>query len=128
MKLSTIKKIIVEDFPQDLRGWLPKLATPLNSFLEQVYKVLAKGITISDNLKAEKTTLTVFAGEETKSIRWSLNERPSLVLLGSATYSDGNIPVTQITINWVYSNGQILVTFYGLDGVSKYRVTIVGVV
>lgn len=128
MKLSTIKKIVLEDFPQDLRSWLPKLATPLNSFLDQVYKVLAKGITIADNLKAEKTTLTIFAGEETKSIRWGLNERPTLVLLGSITYSDGNIPVTQISINWVYLNGQIAVTFYGLDGVSKYKATIVGVV
>ncbi len=127
-KLSTIKRLIMEDFPSDHRKWLGKLITPLNSFLEQVYKVLTKGITIDDNLKAEQTQLVLNAGETTRKIKWTLNEKPNVVLIGKITYDNGDLPSTQISMYWSYANSQITVNFLGLDVTTKYRILIIGMV
>lgn len=128
MRLSTVKKIIIEDFPSEQRKWLPKLTLPLNTFLDQAYKALIKGITIRDNLKAEITSLTLLAGETSRKIKWGLNEKPSVCILGNIVYDNGEVPTTQITMYWVYANGQIEVTFLGLDANSKYKITILGMV
>lgn len=128
MKLSTIKKIIIEDFPSEQRKWLPKLTVPLNNFLEQGYKALAKGLTISDNLRAETTRLRILAGETTRKIRWTQVEKPTVCFLGGITYNNGVAPDTVIVMYWTYAEGQITLTFKGLDAAEIYDVVIFAMV
>ena len=126
MKLNSIRKIALEDYPEEIRSWFVKLTYTLNPFLEQVYSIAVNGITLADNLKAQTFKLTILAGETTKSVSWTLNERPTSVHLGQILKADGNHPDNSITMTWTYINGQIKCKFFNLDSSTKYQITIIG--
>jgi hypothetical protein len=127
-KISSTKKIIVEEFPNEVRSWLKKLIEPLNRFLEQVYYALVNGLTIRDNLKAQVKSVTVLANQTYPlKTAWDLNERPTAVLVAQITESTaGTVPV--YSLSWVYDNGTIELTFVGLNSAKKYNVLILGMV
>jgi hypothetical protein len=122
------KKIILEDFEPEQRKWLPKLISPLNQFMESVYSALQKGLTISENLRAEVYKRTLPAGSSTQSLAWNLNQQPTAVLLGQITDTAGNIPVSQVGIMWTFRDNSITITYDGLDSNTSYRTTIIGLV
>jgi hypothetical protein len=125
-KISSTKKITIEEFPSEVRGWLRKLVDPLNRFLEQVYYALVNGLTIRDNLKAQCKPLTVAVGQ-TYPIKqsWGLNERPTAVLVAQiAESAGGSVPAYSMV--WVYDSGTLEITFVGLDPTKKYNVSILG--
>lgn len=57
-KISNVKRLIKEDFPQKDQELIDKLAYTLNPFLDQVTAAFNKGINI-DNLSREIITATV---------------------------------------------------------------------
>lgn len=125
-KISSSKKIILEDFPKEVRVWLPKLSDPLNRFLEQVYASLVNGITLSDNIKSRVYRISIRAGETEKSVQWTLNERPNDVRIANIRTSADAAPSAAYSMSWKFVNGQIDMTFIGLDAGTKYTATIVG--
>lgn len=127
-KINSTKKLIIEDYPADVRPWLKKMIDPLNRFLEQVYYALVKGLTVSDNLKAQINTVSVAVGQ-TYPIKfaWTLNERPSAVWVANCSEDSGGT-VAAYSIAWVYNNGQIEVTLTGLDNAKAYTFKIIGLV
>lgn len=127
-KISSTKKIIIEEFPNDVRGWLKKLIEPLNRFLEQAYYALVNGLTIRDNLKAQVKSVTVLASQTYPlKTAWGLNERPTAVLVAQITESTGGaVPV--YSLSWLYDNGTIELTFVGLNSAKRYNVLILGMV
>lgn len=56
-KAPDLKRIVKEDFPSEYQVLIEKLAFPLNSHMEQVRNLFAKGIDF-DNLTRELITLT----------------------------------------------------------------------
>jgi hypothetical protein len=59
MKPRYIKRIIKDDFPQEVRTWIDTLLYPLNASIEQNSQILQKNISLIDNLAAEVRTLQI---------------------------------------------------------------------
>lgn len=127
-KINSTKKIIIEEFPIEVQGWLKKLVEPLNRFLEQVYFALVNGLTIADNLKAQVNVVSIAANQDyPMRLSWRLNERPTAMLIAQIGESTGGaMPVHSMT--WLFNNGTIEMTFVGLDLTKKYNVVTLGIV
>lgn len=125
-KINSTKRLILEEFPAEVRGWLKKLVEPLNRFIEQVYFALVNGLTIKDNLKAQTNTLTLEAGSTEVKFSWNLNERPTVVLQGNIIDTTG-AAVQPYSMSWVYQDGQVTLTFTGLAA-NKHTITTLGLV
>ena len=126
-KFSTIRRLVVEDYPKEVRPWLNKMIYILNPFLEQVYTALVNGLTYRDNAKAKIIPLNIYLAETDKLIKWDLNERPTAVFIGKIEVTDGTHPTNQITMTWLYTQAdQLDIKFNGLDAAKEYRVTLIG--
>lgn len=125
-KISASKKLILDDFPTEVRKWLTKLIEPLNSFQEKVYAALTNGITVADNLKSLKSTQVLDAGQTLIKIKYTLNEKPSFVAVEVSSQDGSPVPPWSKVIK--EENGTLFVTFNGLSGSVKYNVTIVAIV
>jgi hypothetical protein len=127
-KITSTKKLVIEDYPAEVKPWIKKLIDPLNRFLEQSYYALVNGLTIADNLKGQVSSLDVVASQEYPiAFAWRLNERPTVLLVGNCEESTGGT-VAAFSTAWTYNNGQVLVTFTGLDTAKKYTIKLVGLV
>jgi hypothetical protein len=127
-KISSTKKVILEDLPAEVRPWMKKLIDPLNRFLEQTYYALVQGLTTADNLKAQVNTITV-AANTTYPIEyaWKLNERPTAVWVANISDTTGAL-VPAFSTSWTYDNGQVKVTLNGLTAANKYTLKLIGLV
>lgn len=125
MRLNNAKKIIPEDFPDDI-NLVRKLADVLNPFIFGVFTAISKQLTLAENLKAQVLTLDLLAGESTKELRWELNERPTSLVIGNILKSD-NTQISQVVnLSWLLEGNTLKLKFNGLDGSTKYKITLVG--
>lgn len=127
-KISSTKKIILEDLPAEVRPWMKKVVDILNRFLEQVYYALVQGLTIRDNLKGQVNDVTVSANQTYPlEFAWKLNERPTAVWVANISDTTGAL-VPAFSTSWVYDNGQVKVTLNGLTAANKYTLKLIGLV
>lgn len=56
-----LTRLTKEDFPQKYNDLLDKLLYPINSALEQLSQAMSNGLTVTDNLAAQETSLDVTA-------------------------------------------------------------------
>lgn len=126
MRLTSTKKIVVEDYAAESRPLIQKLAQTLNSFLDQVTSALSNNVTIADNLKAHTSVHYLMAGVSTFTINWALNERPTDVRIAQLARTDGSTPTDVFALHWTYANGVISCTVLGLDAAKVHNLTIVG--
>lgn len=127
MKISTVKKLVLEDFPAANRDLIQKLAQVLNPFLDQQTTALTSNLTI-ENLKGRQFTIDLKAAQTTASVAWDLNEKPTIVVVAKLTKSDGVTPPSGVfSMSWTYNTkNQIALTFQGLDSGTAYKVVIEG--
>ena len=127
MKLSVIKRLLMESFPADVQKWAGALVTPLNSFLDQVTKALANELTVGDNLKAQVWPVVIEASQAYPvRLSYSLNQKPSAVFVGRIAAQDGSsVPAHSLT--WTWYGNSIEITFNSLSSV-KYDVTLIALV
>lgn len=125
-KINSTKRIIIEEFPAEIRVWFKKLIEPLNRFLEQVYFALVNGITVRDNLKAQVNSITLEASSTKAKISWTLNERPTAVFVANIVDTTG-AAVSPYSMSWVFKDGQVELTLNGLAA-RKHTLTILGLV
>lgn len=125
MKIDTVRRIIVEDFPSESRAFVQKLATVLNPFLDTVTTCLTSNIT-ADNLKGKAWTLNLAAGLSTANVTWGLNEPPTNVQIAKLALSTGIAPAAAFSLSWSYANNMITLTFIGLDATKAHKITIEG--
>jgi hypothetical protein len=127
MKISTVKKLVLEDFPAANRELIQKLAQVLNPFLDQQTTALTSNLTV-ENLKGRQYTVELKATQTTASVAWDLNEKPSIVVVAKLTKSDGvTAPSGVFSMSWTYTTrNQIALTFQGLDSGTAYKVVIEG--
>lgn len=125
MKISSGRKILLEELPSEVRKWFGTVQAIVNPFFDQVYKVLTGGITLEDNIKAQKFTLKVQANQSYPlSITYRLNDRPYAVILANISEDVNTSQVVQnYSYNWYYENGNIKVYFTGLDSSKEYTAT-----
>lgn len=126
-KINSTKKLVIEDYPAEVRPWLRKLIDPLNRFLEQVYFALVQGLTTKDNLKAQVNTITIAANQTYPvKISWNLNERPTAVFAANIVDTTG-AAVDPHSFSWVYNNSQVEITLNGLSA-NEHKLTTLGLV
>jgi hypothetical protein len=127
MKLSTIKRLLLEGLPSDVKKWIPGIVQPLNQFLDQVTRALANELTVSDNLKAQQWSVTIGANQ-TYPIRlaYRLNERPSAVFVGKIAASAG-AAVPAHSFEWTWKGESLEVRFNSLSA-EEYNVTLIALV
>ncbi len=129
MKISSIKKLILEEFPVEIKPWLDKLFQPLNKALSQTNQALSGQLTIGDNVKGAVIRIGVVAN--TARFTWTINEKPNAIFVGSIiedSAAPGTIPTYSIGTWTIDSSNQIIVPFSGLDVAKKYKVKIIGLV
>ena len=127
-KISSSKKLILEDLPAEQRSWMKKVIEPLNRFLEQTYFALVNGLTIRDNLKAQISDSTVEINQVYPvKIAWTLNERPSAVLV-ALIQDDLGSAIPAYSMTWTLDSGVLKLTFNGLTATNKYNLKILGLV
>lgn len=124
-KVSSIKKIVVEDYAASERGIVQRLATTLNPFLDQTTLAINGQITIRENLKGKTYKLSLPAGTSTRIVAWDLNEKPTSVVIGSLTKPDGTAPSAVFSLSWRYDSKGIHLTFLGLDAGQEHISTII---
>ena len=126
-KITSVKRLVLEDFPNDVRGWLgSKLLQPLNGFIDQTVTALTSNLTIADNFKAKKYEVSVTNNQVYPiKLSYTLNERPSEVRIASVVPSDGSTPTAVFSVFWRYVDGGLQITFIGLETAKKYNVNII---
>lgn len=124
-KFSSVKRLILEDFPQKYNDLTSPLFTLINDFFQQVTSVLNKGLTFNDNFQAYDTEFIVTTPLTVLSIQNSTNLsiRGSLVLrvdnLTNPTVLLTNAPF----IEFQTSGNQIKIrNITGLATNTKYRI------
>lgn len=125
MRLNNAKKIIPEDFP-DYIDLVRKLADVLNPFIFGVFTAISKQLTLAENIKSQVFTVELLAGESTKDLRWEVNERPTSLIIGNALKSDNSQISQVIGLSWYLEGSTLKVKFNGLDGSTKYKITLIG--
>jgi hypothetical protein len=125
VKISTSRKILLEELPSEVRKWFGTIQNIVNPFFDQVYQILSNGITIGDNLKAQKVSIKIQASQVYPvKVSYRLNERPYAVILASISEDVGSTQVVQnFSFNWYYVNGNIEFYFSGLDAAKAYTAT-----
>lgn len=125
MKLSNIKRLLVEDFPSQAE-WIDKLLVPLNTFVDQVSQALDRGLTIGDNLDQQVNQIT-FLGADTISFKVNTRNRPQGLTVSRFETLSGTAPTSAPFPTWTYSSTDSTITvnswFGGLTTTAKYRVT-----
>jgi hypothetical protein len=117
LKIDTVKRLVVEDFPVESRAFVQKLAVVLNPFLDSVTTCLTSNIT-ADNLKGKVWSIDLPA--------WDLNETPTNVQITKLALSTGLPPAAAFALSWSYANKQVTLTFLGLDASKAHKTTIEG--
>ena len=126
MKLTFLKRLLVEDFPSQ-QAWIGELLNPLNQAFEQINQAFNKSLTIADNMDAETQEIT-FTGSDTVSFKVSTKNRPKGVVVTNFVTVTGTAPTAAVQPVWTYSSTDQTVTinswFGGLSSTAKYRVTL----
>jgi hypothetical protein len=125
MKLTNIKRLLVEDFSSQ-SSWIGQLLTVLNQFIENVTQALSKGLTVTDNMDAEIREIT-FLASETVSFKVNTRNRPKGVLVSRFETVSGSAPTSAPFPVWSFNSADSTITinswFGGLSATAKYRVT-----
>lgn len=129
MRINATKKIILEDFGADDRTFVQKLAQILNPFLDQTSQALTNQLSLKDNLKGQEwLAQSLPAGTTSLKLAWTVNEQPKHVYCGRLYKKDDSAPSAVWSMNWSYANGQVTVSFLGLDSSTDYKFNLVGLV
>jgi hypothetical protein len=136
-KLPTTKKILREDL-KDAPGWIDRLLSPLNSFMDSIYYALDKNITFTENIactikKVEFTTLPTY-GTGNLTDHWqvqrfthNLKNKPFGISLEKVEQKSNTYAVitNPVFIDWSEGNGIITLNYVtGLEPSSTYILTL----
>lgn len=130
MQLSNVRRIIVEDYPEEARETVGKLAAVLNQHMDEVTELSRKKINY-DNLARSLVTIdiTVDANGTPKGlsqINTGLATYSGKVILSIQSLSGGANVVSAPYLDCTWQGGGIVkvVKFYGLPPNKKVRVSI----
>jgi len=131
MKLPTISRLVVEDFPKEIQGWVGKLVEPLNTFMTKLKSGLDKGITINDNLSGQIRTLSVKNVSASTPVSFSYKSpRPPQIVLVGGFYNkdDPNESLTAaVTCQWFY-DGKGAITIKNVSGLTADKTYILSLI
>lgn len=119
-KLPLTYKLILEDFPKEVRNWAGKLLYPINTFFESVYAALNKGLTFTDNFDAQLKHITV-DGNYPISFEYTTSVRPMGIICVYAKARDASYPLGGIFVSFEIIEKSVKINnITGLDPSKKY--------
>lgn len=131
-KLPEIKRISREDLPES-PDWVNNLLSPLNSFMDTVYRSLNKSLTFQDNIQGqvrdlEFRTLATYSGGDFTPVAFSYGSgavRPTGVLLLQIRAGSGQVIKQPVSVQWSENNGTITIDYVsGLSNGSQYFIRV----
>lgn len=118
MILPSLKRLRIEDFPQNMQDFVSKLAFPLNSAFDSLFAAFNNGITFADNFlcTVSSVTITVDAnGVPTNNAIVILNAAlagknvTGLVVLSAKSTNAGTLPMGGIFVDWSQNSQQLII-------------------
>jgi hypothetical protein len=125
MKITSNKRFSLSDFAKEQQAWIAQLTGPLNQFIEQVTQSLTQGLTLRDNMKSQTWEIKIAAGQ-TYPIKqsYTLNEKPTTVIIGNVVESTGAILTAAPFCQWVWQGNRLDLSIIGLNPAKSYTITI----
>jgi hypothetical protein len=123
VKISTSRKILLEELPSEVRKWFGTVQAIINPFFDQVYRVLTGGVTLEENIRSQKIAIDIQANQVYPiSVSYRLPDRPYALVLANI-YEDVSTTqaVQTYSYNWYYVNGTIQIYFSGLNSAKAYK-------
>jgi hypothetical protein len=121
MKLPTISRLVVEDFPKEIQGWAGKLFEPLNTFMGKMKSGLDKSITVNDNLSGQIRTLQVknVSASSPVSFSYKSSRSPQVVVIGGIYNKDNPTEslTNAVSLQWSY-DGKGTITIKNVPGLT----------
>src|SRR4051812_16782122 len=102
MTTLNARRIISQDFPQDVRSWINFLIIPLNQFMTQVCGLLNKGLSFEANMNAEIKTIRITSTDR-PTISSQLKTKP----IGLIVLRCDEELKSPIALDWVTTEGGI---------------------
>lgn len=131
-KITGFKRLVKEDFPSDEQPLIEKLATVFNLFQEQVFYAFNNGITLSENLNAQTSTIRVTVDATgvpmtNSQLKYTLKTRPrGSTVINVQNVTDNSLlagsPFVSFTLN---GETLTLTQITGLLPNKQYDVTVV---
>lgn len=88
-RLPQSSTIRTEDFPAEVRKWVPRLLTPLNLFITSVINLLNGNLTFVDNIPAQDLSFNFTYASNPQRFTWNNSRAPKIVWIGMA-FENGN--------------------------------------
>lgn len=125
--LPTIKRFLTEDF-KDQASWIGNLFYPLNLLLNTIYANLNNGLTLSQNILSQVSTLPINGASPSVSFPYKYSPS-SPIGVSVLNVVQTNSPAVALTVAvgclWTIANGVVTARLQGLDSSSTYNVTFV---
>jgi len=120
-RLPDFKRITKEDFPQEYRGLIERLALPINSHIEQVRNLFNGNISIN-NLTQEYVTLTIQTNSEgspinTLKFKTELSSVCGIIPISAKVTSQTNAFISQAPFI-TFSQNSTIITIDNISGLS----------
>ena len=122
--LPDVRRLNREDF-QDAPQWLDPMLNTLNSFMDSVYNIFNRNVSLTDNLNIQLTTISVEtdgSGNITPvKIKTSVRGRVNGIVVIRAVSNSGNSPAP--FVDYVQSENIITISkIAGLNLNTKYKI------
>lgn len=134
-KIPSYKRIYENDYPQESRGVIAKLASSLNYIIEIITISLNNRLTFAENMQSTVTTIDVEVDADglpkTRTlIKLSSDYTPSgCIVLKVENLTDSSYPTTSPFTSWEKFGTNIEIKHItGLTASKRYRLTILALV
>ncbi|MFW7382365.1 MAG: hypothetical protein ACOH5I_26445 [Oligoflexus sp.] len=124
-KLPSVKRILPESFADLKLEWLPRLLSPINSYMEDNYRALNRGLTFTDNFAAQINSVT-YTGASVK-FAWNQASKPIGCTIQNVRRINGNTNITAAyALQWAWTGDSVTLTVPGLPATAsdKYEITL----
>jgi hypothetical protein len=129
-KLPSNKKIPIEEFPKEVKGWIPGLLDPINRFMDEVTRALNRGLTIKENMNGDIRTF-VCDGNYPINLKWDLKARPVAAFIGQCReVSENHTTITEaLYLDWEFNQAGMIqinnIADLNASAANKFNVTII---
>jgi len=112
------KRILSQDFPDEVRSWIQTLLIPINQFMTSVSQLLNHGLTFQNHFNAEIKTIQVRQGD-TPVLSCNLKSKPIGILVLAVHEELKN----QVGIDWLMVESGIKIrNIFGLEQGKFYSI------
>ena len=106
--IPQMKRILSQDFPEDVRSWIHNLIIPINQFMTNTTTLLNKGLTFQDHMNAEIKTIRLSSTDQ-PILAHRLKSKPIGVLV---IRSEEEI-TAPLCVDWTNTEGGCTISDFG---------------